>query len=227
MKKYVVTISILILAGCSQQAVDDNSDQPDRASILHAVPFTSQAPFADWKDPRQQDACEEASTLMAVSWARGLDLSKEEALEEILAIAEYENETFGSNKDTSAADTASRILEGYFDFSDYEIKQNISKQQMIDALVAGDIVVMPTYGRGLGNPNFTGLGPEKHMLVVIGYDSRKDQFITNDPGTRKGKEYKYSTDTIMGAIKNYKTSGAESINGKVNEVIIISRISES
>src|SRR5437016_6068593 len=41
------------------------------------VPFTVQAPFADWQDPRQEDACEEASALMAVYWAQEKTLTKD------------------------------------------------------------------------------------------------------------------------------------------------------
>ena len=39
-------------------------------SVYYDVPFTSQAPLAEWDDPLQQDGCEEASSLMAASWAK-------------------------------------------------------------------------------------------------------------------------------------------------------------
>ena len=39
--------------------------EPKRFVLLN-VPFTSQAPFGEWSDPRHQDGCEEAAALMAV-----------------------------------------------------------------------------------------------------------------------------------------------------------------
>ena len=32
--------------------------------LIKNVPFLIQAPFSEWKDPRQQDACEEASSCL-------------------------------------------------------------------------------------------------------------------------------------------------------------------
>ena len=40
------------------------TEEAPLAKVIYDVPFTSQAPFADWKDPRQQEGCEEASILM-------------------------------------------------------------------------------------------------------------------------------------------------------------------
>ena len=72
-------------------------------------------------------------------------------------------------------------------------------------LEAGHLVIIPTNGQALKNPNFTLPGPERHMLVVKGYDYETEEFITNDPGTRNGADYRYKKDLLFEAIRNYKT----------------------
>ena len=39
------------------------------------------------------------------------------------------------------------------------------------------------------------------MFVITGYNEQG--FITHDPGTRKGKDYQYSYETIRNATGNY------------------------
>jgi len=177
-------------------------------SVLHDVPFTPQAPFGEWSDPRQQDGCEEASALMAVAWARGTTLSYTDAKKEIIAMAEYENTTYGSNKDTDVDATASRLLKEYMNFTNYEIIYTPTEEQLKE-FVQEQVIIMPAQGQRLGNPYFTAPGPETHMLVIIGYDKTKDEFITNDPGTRRGQYFRYSPATIMKAMYNYPTNKQE------------------
>ena len=78
---------------------------------------------------------------------------------------------------------------------------------------AGRPVIVPAAGRELGNPFFSGEGPIYHMLVVRGYT--EDTFITNDPGTRHGKNYSYNIDTFMEAIGDWEghnpASGAKRV----------------
>jgi len=42
------------------------------------------------------------------------------------------------------------------------------------------------------------------MIVIIGWDDEKGIFITNDPGTRKGKSYVYKYQTVLDAISGPK-----------------------
>jgi len=41
------------------------------------------------------------------------------------------------------------------------------------------------------------------MLVVTGFDESSDEFITNDPSTRMGQGYRYSSFTIASALRDY------------------------
>src|SRR3989344_1252246 len=84
---------------------DGASILPRGVVFFNDVQFTSQAPNGDWDDQRQQDGCEEASSLMAVRWANRQSLTSSEALEEILAVSDYEQATYGNYHDTNAQDT--------------------------------------------------------------------------------------------------------------------------
>ena len=78
-------------------------------------------------------------------------------------------------------------------------------------------------GQKLGNPFFTAPGPERHMLVVIGYDPEKLEFITNDPGTRQGEAYRYPVNVLWLAIRDYPTGDHEPITEVVKKMIVIGR----
>lgn len=229
----IISTVLVFVAGCSQPVIRDvveitetnvqESEQNLDLNSLDAMdaPFIVQAPFADWDDPRQQDACEEASVIMAVKWSQGVTkISKSDALELILEIVTYEEEIYGSNKDTSIQDTFERIVKGYFDFENASLVAVNSAQDLKDILQENVVVIMPANGKALNNPNFSGDGPDKHMLILKRYDADKDQFISNDPGTRNGENYPYSSKTIMNALQNYKTTGAEG-EPEPNAVIVV------
>ena len=74
---------------------------------------------------------------------------------------------------------------------------DMSEDTIKQALTDKRLVVFPAQGQKLGNPNFTPPGPIYHMLVITGYDATN--FITNDPGTRRGLNYKYTYDTLYEA----------------------------
>lgn len=199
--------------------IDDNSAVKAK-NILLEVPFAPQAPFAEWHDPRQQDACEEAVALMAVKWAQKEKLNKIEAKKEILAISKYQTKNFNEYRDTSAYDTMERIIKGYFKHSKVEIKTNITIDDIIKELKCGNLIIAPMNGQALNNPYFTPPGPDRHMLVIRGYDYTIKEFITNDPGTKRGEEYHYPEDVLFKAIRDYPTGYYERINS-IKKVMIV------
>jgi len=187
------------------------------------VPFTSQAPFGNWADQRQEDGCEESSSLMVVYWARGLDLSKEKALSEIIKMSDFELEKYGEFRDAGAKDTLNRIIKDYFGFNKAYLRERVSKQDIIEELERGNALIIPVNGRVLKNPNYTQPGPPRHMLVVRGYDSVRDVFITNDPGTRHGEFYEYGTDRLFYSMRDYNTGFHEDIVGINRVMTVVSR----
>jgi len=190
-------------------------------NVLFSVPFTSQAPFGNWSDARKQDGCEEAAVIMAMAWVKGGTLDPESVDAEINKIAEYEEETVGTFHDTSAFDTAETIFKGYFDYDNVEVRYRIGKEDIIKELMAGNLVIVPTRGQLLGNPNYTPPGPVTHNLVIIGYDVKTKEFITNDPGTRKGKGYRYNEDVLEEAILDYPTGLHEDIEEEKTAMTVV------
>lgn len=168
------------------------------------VPFTSQAPSAKWSDDTFQNGCEEASIAMAAYWISGKPLTNEVAEQEIVALSTFERKRLGHAVDTSAADTA-ELFRDYYGGALPEVRYDVSALDIRRALAEGAAVIVPTNGRKLDNPNFKAPGPLTHMLVVIGYDAATKEFITNDPGTRLGKGYRYSEKVLVGAIRDYPT----------------------
>lgn len=173
--------------------------------ILLDVPFTPQAPFGEWQDIRQEDGCEEISSLMAVKWARGQSLTKEEALKEVINISDWLLKKYGEFRDITLRDTLDWIIKDYFGYEKATLKENITAADIINELKGGQVVIAPMNGRLLPNPYYTAPGPIHHMIVIRGYDPMKNVFITNDPGTRRGELYEYKTDIFYQAISNYPT----------------------
>lgn len=195
---------------------------PELTSVLLTVPFTAQAPLGNWNDPLQQDGCEEASALMAVSWAKNQPLGTQtEVIDVIRTIGLWEIDMFGPGYDTSAQDTADRILNQYFGWENYAVKELSSPQQIARELIAGNLVITPMDGQRLGNPYFTAPGPERHMLVIKGYDAEKLEFITNDPGTRQGENYRYAISTLWDSIRDYPTGDHVPITEIEKRMIVI------
>jgi len=192
-------------------------------SVTYDVPFLSQAPLGGWSDPRQQDGCEEASVLMAAHWVRGEKITSAQAgLEKLLLLSKFGEEEYGTFHDTSIEVTA-KFFQDYYQIDSAKVEYDITVNDIVNALRDGKIVIVPTNGQLLGNPNFTSPGPVYHMLVVIGFNQTKKIFITNDPGTRNGAKYQYSYDRLYNAISGYETGQHIPRIGDPKVMIAVSR----
>lgn len=177
-----------------------------------AIPFTSQAPFANW-DAVHEETCEEASILMAGRFLLGREIGDaQDAETAMLEIVEVEETEFGYGVSITAEETAA-VLETIYPDLVAEVVYDFNWDDVKTALAQGYPVIAPAAGRELGNPNFTAPGPLYHMLVIKGYTA--DLVITNDPGTRKGADYTYSYDTVYDAIHDWNdgtvTTGQKAI----------------
>jgi len=209
----------------------ENVEETATASSLSAaknisliVPFVLQAPFGNWDDPLFQDACEEAAILMADGWLEGkISFTKEQMETGIRKIADLEKKMLGGFIDTSAKDTA-KILENFSGQGKVRLGENIKLEDIVGEISAGNLVIVPTDGRKLKNPFYTAPGPVTHMIVIIGYDVDKKEFITNDSGTMRGKDYRYSEAVLFGAIRDYPT-GSHYVNpideSKIEKTMIV------
>lgn len=179
-----------------------------------AVPFTSQAPHANW-DQDHEEFCEEASVLMVGRFFQQRSIvNKDDAEAGLQAIKKWELEHLGFYYDTTAAETAT-ILESLYSLK-VELKVDPSIDDIKRAIANNRLVIVPAAGRELGNPNFTAPGPIYHNLVIRGY-TKDGKFITNDAGTRKGEEYVYKQSVVMSAMHDWvpKDPRTEPRNGEV------------
>lgn len=174
-------------------------------TVQNNVPFTSQAPFGTWDLPFQE-YCEEASVLMAMRYLSNEPISSpDDAFLELQEIQTFEEETFGYYESTTLTETERIIREHYGNPNTYII-ENPSIQDIKIALAQKKLVIVPAAGRSLNNPHFTPPGPVYHMLVVTGY-TEDGMFVTNDPGTRHGKNYLYPQSVLMNAIRDWVLGG--------------------
>ena len=185
---------------------------PETAQL--AVPFTTQAPHANWEYP-YQEACEEASALTVHYFYEGKTFTPDIADREILALVAFEEDELGFYEDTTAAETA-RIIKEYWGYTRVDVLENPTADQIKAHVAAGRPVIIPASGKELENPNFRNGGPLYHMFVVTGYD--KDEFITNDVGTRKGEDYRYNITTIMNAMHDW--NGGDVANGAKRALVV-------
>lgn len=177
--------------------------------VLITVPFSPQAPFANWDSPIRQEGCEEMSLIMVRHFLQQIPLARADADRELIAIAAWEEERFGYALDTSLEEVA-QIAREYYGFRT-RIVYDPTVEDIKREVAAGNPVIVPAYGRGLQNKYFTPPGPWYHMLVIIGYD--EDEFITNDPGTKRGEGYEYSYDILMKAIHNWTGVKEDIVHG--------------
>lgn len=180
------------------------------------VPFTSQAPYGDWSMP-YQEACEEASIIMATYYLFGQNLSSDLANSEILSLVKYEEEN-GYKVDIDASQTQ-QIAENYYGLiGNVYYGEDVTVENIKKLLASGYPVIVPAAGQILANPNYGGFGPPYHMIVIIGYNDRG--FITHDPGTQFGAEHLYSYDTMMNAIHDWNGSKSTVSTGQKAMIVL-------
>lgn len=166
-------------------------------TLVLKVPFTPQAPTGNW-DQLHNEACEEASSLMAGLYFGGdtnntIPAGQVEA--EISKLVNWENQTYGYSLDTTSAETAKMVEQVYG--LKTKLLDDFSMDDLKTQLNQGHVVLVSEDGRLLHNPNYKRPGPPHHMLVIKGYDSQG--IITNDSGTKNGRNYFYDFATVHDA----------------------------
>lgn len=176
-------------------------------AVQLSVPFAEQAPHRVW-DHDHEELCEEAASLMVGRYFSGQSVGTADDVDTALfALKDWEIQHLaGTWENTTAAQTAMMIRDVYG--LTVTLATDPSVNDLKRALADGNLVITPTAGRKLGNPNFTPPGPLYHMLVVTGY-TREGQFVTNDPGIWQGKGWAYSTDVLMNALGDWNGGDPE------------------
>jgi len=171
---------------------------PIPASAYLSVPFICQAPLQTEENwIYHEESCEETAILQAYLYLNGKTMTKEEADGEILKMESWQIEHFGSHHDIYA-DEVKNFIAGYYQIpsEDIDVVYDANIDDIKKYISSGYPVIVPIMGNILGNPYYP--YPGYHMLVAIGYT--EDRIITNDNGTRHGKDFSYDNQTFYDAM---------------------------
>lgn len=196
----------------NQSSVTANASLPPSVHI--DVPFASQAPLQNW-DALHEESCEEASLILVEHYLNGKTISPESMEAEIQKLVQWETD-HGYKYDVDMNELKT-IAADFYGLKG-KIVTDVSVESMKKELAAGHPIIIPAAGQTLGNPYFSGDGPPYHVLVVIGYDSKN--FITNDVGTRRGKDYKYDYQTLLNAIHDWNGSTTTIESGRKAMLVV-------
>ncbi len=203
-----------------QSTKNYEKDLPEK--IEWRVPFTAQAPLGDWESVEQGNGCEEASIIMAYSWASDREISLESAVDEIEAMSDFSFNLFGHFHDISNEDTL-KLFKEYFEFDNAYLEYEVSVGNIKEKLAQGNIVIVAVNGDILGNLYYDIPEPANHKIVIKGYEEAGQEFITNDPGTSRGESYRYKYDRLFEAITDYPTGYLESFEEVVKSMIVVEK----
>jgi len=177
--------------------------------------FTTQAPLTNW-DALHEEACEEASLIMVYHYYQKTVIGgKDQAEKEIQDLVAYE--TAHGYGTSVTMEQLKQIAKDYYRMGNSRVLENPTINDLKNEVNLGNPVIVPAAGRELKNPNFKSPGPVYHNLVIKGYDSEAGVFITNDPGTRNGENYKYVYSVLMNAMHNWD---ATNIDNGAKEVLV-------
>ena len=167
------------------------------------VPFTTQSPYKEWIPP-WDNACEETSITMINAFYHNYperNIVAEDAAPTILKIVDIEDKYFGFNEDTNSNQNA-YLIDNYFSWESTIVK-NPTIAQIKHEIDVGHPVILPVYLPYLPNPYYSTKNLDYHVIVISGYDDEPQEFITQDPGTRRGLDLHYSYDSIMYAMHDF------------------------
>ncbi len=207
----------VVISNTNSQPIVNENNEPvvlARDKINLNVPFTSQAPTANWDEPFQ-NACEEASLMMLYYYHQNKKMPDKSAVEKIIVdMVAWQVKTWGLHPELPIEKEAALGLAMYN--QEMEIVNDLTVAKIKALLDQGRPVIIPADGKKLNNPNFRNGGPVYHVLVIKGYID--DKFITNDPGTRLGADYIYTQDNLMYSIADWDEAKYAAVGPKVGLV---------
>lgn len=166
------------------------------------VPFVTQAPLeneANWEI--HEESCEEAAVYQVIAFLKGIkEIDRTQADLDLKKMIAWQELNLGSHHDLYAQELKKFIL-GYYPEIKSEnilIIENSNLTQIKKLLSQGYPIIAPITGELLKNPYYP--YPGYHMLTIIGYT--EDKVITNDVGTKRGKNFSYDWDIFLKALSD-------------------------
>ena len=158
---------------------------------------------------------------MAMHWVQHAPITKSGAVQEITDLTKFEIKKFGGFFPNISAEDTVTLIQEYYGYQGIQFAQDITTTDIKNELALGNVIIVPTNSQTLHNPHYTGKGSPAHMIVIIGYDSSTQEFITNDPGTRYGEKYRYKESTINNSLRDYPTGPYQKISTIIHKDMII------
>ncbi len=201
----------------AKENLDDNNNALLKNFLLK-VPFASQAPLGVW-DEYHEEACEEASLVMLKYYLDGkTKISKEQMENEIQKMIKFQIRNYGDYKDSNMEDVI-QLAQEFYGLDNLKVVYNFTKNDLKKWLAQEKPIIVPTAGRLLKNPYFTPPGPLYHNLVLVGYNN-DDIIITNDPGTKRGENYKYNLDILYNAMHDFPGNKKDIEKGQKAMIVV-------
>ncbi|MEF3692113.1 MAG: C39 family peptidase [Candidatus Moraniibacteriota bacterium] len=206
-----------IIQAEQKENADPKEEKKELNSIEIEVPFISQAPLGVW-DEKHEEACEEASLIMLNAFLENKKLDKNSGEAEIQKMIDFQIEKYGDYKDTSAEETV-RLAGDFYGLENLEVIYDFEREAIKEYLAKGKPIIVSAAGRKLFNPYFTAPGPLYHNLILTGFNE-KDEIIVNDPGTKRGQNYRYQLNVLYEAIHDFTGDKEEIEEGKKAMIVI-------
>lgn len=180
--------------------------------VLLPVPYIAEAPEGKWVGP-WKNGCEEASLAMVKAFYEHKSVVTADDAQRVMnRYFKLQDERWGSNANADAV----RMEELSVLAQDFSVRavEHPTVESIEAELFAGHPVIALLNGKRLGNRNipFLANGSYYHVLVVVGYDREKREFITNDDGDEKeGQGRRYGYELFLGSLAdyNFKTKKAD------------------
>jgi hypothetical protein len=177
-----------------------------------SVPFTTQAPLGYWTTKPWADFAEEACVYMAYKWGTDSEMpGTAETATNLEAIGQWETEHLGSSALTDISQTL-QMLNLALGYAKATISVDTSIANLKTLLDGGAILIVPVNGQILDNRYYGDPAPQYHMIVI--YDYNAEGFLSNDPGTSRGKGALYTETKILESLQD--------LNGE-KRMIVVSR----
>ena len=156
---------------------------------------------------------------MGMQYCKVVQGDSSTVVQKVLNLIEFQKKKYGGHFDLTIKQTA-QLIKDYYQYDKVSILTDITIQDIKDKLAKGGVVIAPMAGRLLKNPYYTPPGPIYHYLVFKGYDDRTGEFITNDPGTKRGRNFRYKYQVAYNAIHDWTGSKKSIAQGNKNILVI-------
>lgn len=202
---FIIVLSVAAPRGISifeetkevkEEKKEETKTLPLPESYLIPVPYTVQAPFANWAV--HEESCEEAALLMYHHFLLGEgagQLNQVKADADFRTLRAWQIKNWGPEKDLNLYKVGD-LAKGYYGYN-YKVTEDVTAENIKREIANGNPVLVPVMTHSLKNPHY-GRDNTYHILVIKGYDATG--VITNDAGIREGMDYRYSWDIIWQAI---------------------------